>query len=280
MESHEKIDEQLPSEAMDEKSKPQLLLFVLRIGGGIGFLIHILAIVAVFVIRPRLVLTIQSSTSRIELQAQELNQVLFKAEESMLLATETLNNTSDLLAESEDFLGKSSNLLRSVGEMIGEDATTTLLSTRDALEAAIPGSQAIDSMLKALSILEPVTGFSYDPDKSLSQSLDDVAASLEPLPESLREVQSQLDEAAVELDDVAPGLGVVAEDLSQFSDTIQDISEQLESGEDAVESILDAVETIQNRVAPISWISTIILSIFLAFGAISQLTAFLVGKQK
>jgi len=280
MESKEKIEEQLPPEVEDEKRKSQILPFVLRIGGGIGFLIHILAIIAVFVLRPRLVLAVDTFASQLEQESQKINLVLKQAELSLVVASETLRDTGELLAESEDLLGKSSALLRSVGELIGEDATTTIQSTQDALEAAIPGAQTIDSMMKALSVLEPVTGFAYDPNKSLSQSMDDVTASLEPLPASLREVQSQLDEAADELDDLTPGLKDVAEDLSQFSDTINNASGDLNSSEDVFQSIRQAVETIQNRVAPISWISTIIVSVFIALGAISQLSAFLVGKQK
>jgi uncharacterized phage infection (PIP) family protein YhgE len=226
-----------------------------------------------------MVLAIDSFASQLERESLKIYLVLKQAELSLVVTSETLSDTGELLADSEDLLGKSGDLLRSVGAVIGEDATTTIQSTQDALEAAIPGAQAIDSMLKALSILEPVTGFAYDPDKSLSQSMDDVTASLEPLPTSLREVQNQLDEAADELNDLIPGLTGVAEDLSQFSDTIKSVSSDINSTDDLFKSIRQSTERIQNRVAPISWISTIILSVFFALGAISQLTAFLVGKQ-
>ena len=245
-----------------------------------GFAIHLLAILMILIIRPRMVLSIQSFASNMEREAQKLDLVLLKSEQSLSLASKTLSDSVDLLLEADDLLFESSSLLRSVGELVGQDATETILSTQDALEAAIPGSQTIDSMLNALSILEPLTGFSYNPEKSLSQGLNDVSASLEPLPESLREVQSQLVEAADEIDDLAPGMEAVAQDLSNFSDTILEVSEELGTGQNSFQLLYDMIEKIQNRVAPISWISTIILSVFMAFGALSQLSTFLVGKQK
>jgi hypothetical protein len=75
-------------------------------------------------------------------------------------------------------------------------------------------------------------------------------------------------------------LEAVARDLSNFSDTILGISEQMETGQNSFQLLYDLLDKIQNRVAQISWISTIILSLFLAFGALSQLSTFLVGKQK
>jgi methyl-accepting chemotaxis protein len=280
MASTEKEKASPPNDSMVEKREPQFFSSFLRIGGGIGFAIHLLAILIILIIRPRMVLSIQSFASNLEHEAQKLDLVLLKAEQSLSLASTTLSDSADLLFEAEDLLVESSSLLRSVGELVGQDATETILSTQDALEAAIPASQTVDSMLNALSILEPLTGFSYNPEKSLSQGLNDVSASLEPLPGSLREVQTQLVEAASEIDDLTPGLEAVARDLSNFSDTILGISEQMETGQNSFQLLYDLLDKIQNRVAQISWISTIILSLFLAFGALSQLSTFLVGKQK
>jgi methyl-accepting chemotaxis protein len=257
----------------------RILPAVLRIGGGVGFLFHILVILALFIVRPRLVEAVLTLTTEVETQIEDLDRVISDAGVSLTMASKTLDDTGNFLLESKDLLGRSSNLLRSVGELVGEDATKTILSTQDALEAAIPGSQTIDSMLKALSVLEPLTGFSYDPEKTLSQGLEEVAASLEPLPESLVEIRIQLEEAADELDGLAPGLDEVEDDLSDFSEKLDEISTQMEMGKDAFQRIQDGIERVENRVAPISWISTIILSVFFAFGAISQLSAFLFGKQ-
>jgi hypothetical protein len=264
---------------MTTAKKASVLSVILRIASGLGFLIYFVAIVAVFVVRPKWVQKIQDFTQQVEIQILELDLVMSHANQSLMIASTALKDTGDFLLESEDLLGESTVLLESVGELIGEEATTTILSTQDALEAAVPGAEAIDSMLKALSVLEPLTGFAYDPEKSLSQGLEEVSVSLEPLPESLRDIQEQLLQASEEVDQLSPGLSEMSENLSDFSDSILGVSERLEDGEEVFRLVQDALETVQNRVASISWISTIIVSVFLALGAISQLSAFLVGKQ-
>ena len=134
-------------------------------------------------------------------------------------------------------------------------------------------------MLRGLSILEPITGFSYDPEKTLSQSLEEIAIGLEPLPENLREVQTQLNHVADELQEIHPSLDLVVQDLSQFSDDTEGLSLQMNVIGQELVSLRSKLGNFTKGVATFGWISTIILSVFLALGAISNLSVFLVGNQ-
>jgi chromosome segregation ATPase len=260
-------------------SKHRFLGWVLRIGGGFGFLLYILSIVCVIILRPIGVRRITTSTIQINAEIEEITSLLSVTEDALALSSEALRDTSDLMVETGDFLEDSNQLIRSVGEIVGVDAPKTIQSTQDALEAAQPGSQAVDSMLRGLSILEPITGFSYDPEKSLSQSLEEVATGLEPLPENLREVQRELTKVADELDQVYPELDVVAEDLDRFSNSTTTLSEKLNKQVDRLNAISNGIEDFSHRVATFGWISTIILCVFLALGAFSQLTVLFIGRQ-
>ncbi|OGO20256.1 MAG: hypothetical protein A2Z14_00070 [Chloroflexi bacterium RBG_16_48_8] len=134
-------------------------------------------------------------------------------------------------------------------------------------------------MLRGLSVLEPITGFSYDPEKSLSQSLEEVATGLEPLPETLREVQRQLNQVADELDEVHPSLDLVAQDLTRFSENTAELSSQMKLKGESLTSLPGDLDNFIQGVAAFGRISTIILCVFLVLGAISHLSVFLVGNQ-
>ena len=73
---------------------------------------------------------------------------------------------------------------------------------------------------------------------------------------------------------------ISCKDIDKGARWHNEITNQLEAGEQTFFSIEESIEKFQNRVARISWISTIILSVFIALGAISQLSAFHVGKQE
>lgn len=260
-------------------AKHRYLSSILSLSGGFGFLLYILSMVCVIILRPICVRAITTSTIQIGAEIEEIASLLTVTEDALSLSADALRDTSDLMVETGDFLEDSNKLLRSVGEIVGEDAPETIQSTQDALEAAQPGSQAVDAMLRGLSVLEPITGFSYDPEKSLSQSLEEVATALEPLPENLREVQSELNKVADELVQVYPELDVVAQDLDQFSDSTTTLFNKLDRQVDSLNSISNGIEDFNHRVATFGWISTIILCVFLSLGAISNLSVFLVGKQ-
>jgi hypothetical protein len=260
-------------------SKNSLLASVLRITGGFGFILHILTAVLLIIVRPKWVGMISDSASQIFGEVKEIGLLLSLAEESLSLTSLALADTSDLLVETGEFIRDSNILLRSVGKVIGEEAPITIQSTHDALEAAQPGSKAVDTMLRGLSVLEPITGFSYDPEKTLSQSLEEVADGLEPLPETLREVQTQLNQVADELDEVHPSLDLVAQDLTQLSESTAELSLQVKAKVEWLNLIPSDLENFLQRVATFGRISTIILCVFLVLGAISHLSVFLVGNQ-
>jgi hypothetical protein len=259
-------------------SKYPWLASVLRLAGGFGFVLHVLTAVFVIIVRPIWVSAISDSTSKVLGEIEEVGRLVSLTEESLSLASEALDDTSDFLVETGEFIQDSNILLRSVGKIIGEEAPTTIQATQDALEAAQPGSLAIDTMLRGLSVLEPITGFSYDPEKSLSQSLEEIATGLEPLPATLGEVQRQLNQVADELDEVHPSLDLVAGDLTRFSKDTQELSAQIGMQAEKLDMIPGSLETFLQRVAAFGRISTIILCVFLILGAISYLSVFLVGN--
>ncbi len=260
-------------------TKYSVLAPLLKVTGGFGLILHILAAVLVIAVRPMWVGAINDSTLQILGEVEEIGVLLSSVEESLALASEALSDASDLLVETGEFIQDSNILLRSVGKVVGEEAPITIQSTHDAIEAAQSGSQAVETMLRGLSILEPITGFSYDPEKSLSQSLEEVAGGLEPLPDTLREVQRQLNQVADELDEVHPSLDLVAQDLIRLSESTVELSSDMKIKVERLDLIPTDVENFLQRVATFGRISTIILCAFLVLGAISQLSVFLLGTQ-
>jgi methyl-accepting chemotaxis protein len=252
---------------------------VLKVTGFFGFFIHIAAAILVIIVRPMWVGAINDFSLEVLDEVEGIRTIISMTEESLSQASITLSDTSDLLLETGEFIQDSNLVLRSVGGVIGEEAPTIIQSTHDALEAAQSGSKAVDTMLKGLSILEPVTGFSYDPEKSLSQSLEEVADGLEPLPETLREIQRQLNQVADKLDEVHPSLEVVTKDLNSFSESVAELSSQVKSQEERLSFLPGNTENFIQKVAAFGRISTIIVCVFLVLGAISYLSVFRVGNQ-
>jgi methyl-accepting chemotaxis protein len=165
-----------------------------------------------------------------------------------------LSDLSDLLSNSDLFVGDTVEVLDTVGSAIGEDASMTIRATHRAVVAAQGGARAIDSTLSALSVVEFLTGVSYDPEQSLSASLEDVAASLDDLPETLTGVQESMEDSAESLDQLRPRIMRVSGDLESLSENVFSAVDLVESQRVTVRRVAGNVQSLDRELAKWFWV--------------------------
>lgn len=211
-------------------------------------------------------------------QAAGMSGTLGTAADGLAEASATLEETSTTLRQVRRSLEDSEPLLDSVGRLVGEDAPTTLESTRDAILATRTGARAIDQVLRALDAVQFITGVRYDPAESLDQSLGGVAEAIGPLPDSLRAAAGDLDRATEGFRDVELGLAQTADEMRALAISMQNLSWALDAQEVELDRIAAALASASDRATGIVTVTAAVLALTLIGAGLTQTAVLILGR--
>lgn len=256
---------------------PQWFSVMLRAGGAIGATLSLLAVLALPLVTPTLIRKLEDAASSTAEQIEELAQTLDLSAKALKQTASTMRDASGVFSTTNVFIEDSVGLLQTLGVLLGEKAPDTIESTQDALGAAREGAKAIDSTLRALSVIEFLTKVSYDPENSLSASLQEVALSLNPLPGALRDVHEEMNSSALSLDDLRPQFSRIVDDLDAFSRNASTVAQELEKRGNALEGLAGQFEDFSTKISTRIWVLTAFLMSIFSGLAIAQLSVYVVG---
>jgi hypothetical protein len=171
---------------------------------------------------------------------QTIGNTLFVVDNSLVTTTQALDVATGALDNTQVSMTAIENTTRAVAQTVDDtrpviqvvsDLTAnalpqTISGTRGALQVAANSAAGIDAVLAALgsiNILGTDLGLpEYDPDTSLSASLQEVENSLEPLEDSFDDIAISLATADGNLAAVNTQMVGVADSLASFDTTITD----------------------------------------------------------
>ncbi|MER2598286.1 MAG: hypothetical protein ABTQ73_02070 [Caldilineales bacterium] len=166
------------------------------------------------------------------------------ASASVVSAKSTFNTLASTVSSS-------SPTLDSLADFLGEGLPDTLTITQGTLESAAGSAQLIDNVLRTMSGIR-LLGIEYDPQQSLSESLDGISASLDTLPESMRALGTNLG-------GTSQSLPALAQSLDQFGGSLDQINASLGSAQQVMAAYKDLVTRYQGAIRSVnSFIPTIV----------------------
>lgn len=185
-----------------------------------------------------------------------VSQTLDTTEDSLLLAQTTLEQVDTGLTTVvsavegvSQALGETQPMLEEVGRIVSQDVPDSL----DALQSVVPEvartAGVVEDALVALSefrLEQSILGiafgfdlgFDYDPEQSMSESIDSLGTSLDGMSPRLRALQTFMDNASGDLE-------TMGQDIDQVSDTLETLAGQLESAAGLLDSFLGTVNDLQ-----------------------------------
>ncbi len=211
-------------------------------------------------------------------EAAGMSGTLGTAADSLAEASATLEETRATLRQVRRSLEDAEPLLDSVGRLVGDDAPTTLESTRDAILATGSGARAIDQVLRGLATVGFITGVRYDPDESLDKSLAGVAEAIAPLPDALRAAAGDLDRATAGFRDVELGLTQTADEMRALAVSMQNLSWSLDAQRVEFDRIAAALESVADRATEIVTLATGLLALTLIGAGLTQAAVLMFGR--
>ena len=188
-----------------------------------------------------------------------VSQTLDTTEDGLLLAQTTLEQVNaglgTVVSAVEGVsraLGETQPMLEEVGRIVSQDVPDSL----DALQSVVPevarAAGVVEDALIALSefrLEQSILGiafgfdlgFDYDPEQSMSESIDSLGTSLEGMSPRLRALKTFMDNASEDLE-------TMGQDIDQVSETLDTLTAQMESAAGLLGSFLGTVNELQRTI--------------------------------
>jgi uncharacterized phage infection (PIP) family protein YhgE len=251
----------------------------MRVLGVLGIAVSIALAIALLFVPARLIPTVSEILVSAAGGLRGISGSVEQASAGMISAAQVLDSAGETVLDIAESVQNTKQLIESTAGVIETVGETTLEETNQALDSAQAAAQAVDQVLRSLSVLGAITGITYDPQRSLDQAIQDVATGLEPLPRGLIEVSDRLYETAEGFDEVSTGLDQTGGDLRQLSAELNDLGDGLGKLSVRLEDQADSLDRLVERVPLIIWLLVGVIEVLLIGVSLAQVTVINAGRQ-
>jgi methyl-accepting chemotaxis protein len=247
----------------------------MRILGVLGIIASVIIFIALLFLPAQVIPFATEVTTNIADGLRTVSESMASTSSSLQSASDVLDTAAVTIVSISDTVKDTKPLLESAASVVGDVGENTLEKTNQALATAQSAASAVDGVLRGLTFL-PI-GIDYDPERSLGDSLQDVADGLAPLPEGLIDVSEKIQDTADGFDDISGGLDRTGSDIQDLSDNIRDLGERLGILSSSLEGQAKTLDRLVESLPTIIWVSLIILELFVIGVVLAQVTVIVVG---
>jgi hypothetical protein len=243
----------------------------LMLFSAVGLVISVLGLIVVFALSGQVA---SNADHALEITVDTLSstqQNLDLTDRALGEARVALSTTETFVEEAGSGLENTSALMGSLSEILGSDLPDVIEDTQDSLAAAEEGAAVIEDVLRGLNAISGLTGLSYDPEVSLTDSFASMNESLGTIPATLAELDDSLEGAQQNLDDLQTALSQVATPLTESEVVLAEAQASVQAYSSTIEQLAEAVGDLRT-VLP-AWIRTALLALYflLVWLAVSQI---------
>jgi len=248
-----------------------LIGMLLIIASIIGLIFSVVGLVGIWQIQPRINEGLSQTLDLLSDSMGATYQGLVVTQDSMEQSITSVQTLADTVSAIGVTIDTTSPLLDSIATLIGEELPATVESTRQSLISAQQGAAVMDGVLSVLTAIPIISSERYNPDKTLSASLGEVATNIEGLPEKFQDMSAKLSTTSDSLVDVQVGMTTMATDIEAIGQSLEGYNEVMEQYKVTVDTVKKQIDLInagsEQIVTALVWAVTI----FLAWMAIAQI---------
>lgn len=203
---------------------------------------------------------------------------LDSTKQNLDLVQRALGEAEDALGATQSFIEGVDNALQNTGSLIGslsdtlaDDLPAVILESQHALSAAEEGAAVMEDVLYGLNAISALTGLTYDPDVSLTESFARINESLDAIPDTLAEVDESLNAVSENLDDVQTSLADLTGALNESQAVLAEAQASVRDYTETVQDLTVRLGNLQGALP--GWIRTATFSLYflLIWLAVSQI---------
>jgi methyl-accepting chemotaxis protein len=177
--------------------------------------------------------------------------------DSVINSISGLESTVSTLAKS---IEDSAPLVSSLSTLTGDVLPQAVSSAQTSLESAQDGARIIDTVLRALTILNRS---SYEPQIPLHEALGEVSEGLNDIPESLTTMEDSLNTTYDNLEVMQAEISLIAEDIGAINEGLEEGKKVIEQYQELIADMQTRIDRFQSRlpslINTLAWVLTFIL---------------------
>jgi hypothetical protein len=270
----------------------RILGVLVMCAGVLGLVLSLAGLIGVWVLKPTIASSLNSTIVT-------LNSSIITSQKAMEITGEALGSTIDSVNALSTMLGATAAsventqpVLDQFNGFLGESLPSSLRSATTSLETAQQGAEVLDSAIRSLNTFRtllsaaPLIGSfveqpdqPYNPDKSLAESLGDLAADLEGLPDMFTQMAANLDKADDNLATIQSSLTIMSGSVGQISGSLAEYQAMIAQSQASMASVMAMLTNLQNNLASIMNVAAIILSLFFLWLLAAQVVIFSQGYE-
>jgi uncharacterized phage infection (PIP) family protein YhgE len=245
------------------------------IAGVLGLVLSLAGLVGVWMVQPTVAGVVDSTIVT-------LNNSITTSQQAMEITGQALGATVDSVDALSEMLGTTAQsvedtkpTLEQIINIMGETLPSTLASTSQSLTTAGQAADVLDGAIRSLDTFRtvlsaaPLVGAfveapteSYNPERSLSESLGDVAGNLDGLPDTFIEMAADLDKADDNLASIQSNLVTMSNSVGLISGSLREYQTMIGQSQASMESLRSMLTSVQDNLSTILNGIAIVLSLF------------------
>jgi methyl-accepting chemotaxis protein len=244
---------------------------LLIVASVIGLIFSVAGLIGIWQIQPKIE---ESMSQTLDLLSDSLGatyQGLVVTQGSLEQSITSVKTLAETVSAIGVTINTTSPLLDSVATLIGEELPATVETTQQSLRSAQQGAAVMDGVLSVITAIPLISNERYNPDKSLSDSLGEVADDIDGLPAKFQDMSTKLATTSESLVDVEAGMTTMASDIEAIATSLEGFDEVLDQYKVTVNTVKKQIDTITDGSEQIVTVLVWAVTIFLAWMAIAQI---------
>jgi uncharacterized phage infection (PIP) family protein YhgE len=249
-------------------------LFVI-VAGVIGLLISLTGLVGVWVLKPRITAALTTTVDLLLSSVGTSQQALTSAEVALEAGITSVEELADMLANTSTTLADTQPVITQLTDVMGEQLPETMQAATDSLKTTESIAESLEGVIKSFQTFRnllaniPLVGTAippqddtYDPDKTLADSLGELSDSIAGIPAIFSDISTDIDQASGNLDLIKGNLDTMSESVGLISDSLTDYKGMIADSKATMSELESMLADLQHNLKTIITISVIGMWLF------------------
>ena len=254
----------------------RILGVLVMIAGVLGLVLSLAGLVGVWMVQPTISGVAENTIATLNNSISTSQQAMEITGEALGATVDSVDALSAMLATTAQSVEDTAPMLEQIRGIMGETLPATLASTSNSLTTAGQAADVLDGAIRSLDTFRSVLAAAplvgafveqpaqpYNPERSLSDSLGDVATNLENLPATFVEMAGSLDKADDNLASIQSNLVTMSDSVGLISGSLREYQTMIGQSQASMESLQSMLTNLQNNLTAILNGIAIVLSLFL-----------------
>lgn len=270
----------------------RLMGTLVMIAGIIGLLISLSGLVGVWMARPVIAASVNSTITTLSTSIDTSQKAMTVTGQALNATVASVDALSDMLGNTAISLENTQPVLVQLNAVMGVTLPDTLETATESLETAQQAAASLEGAIKSLDTFRMVMASApligglvdapdqpFNPEKPLADSLGDLAVSLQNMPKTFSEMSVNLDKADDNLDAIKDNLTTMSVSVEQISASLREYESMVGESQQSMEDLHTVLTNVQTNLPGILNGAAMVFTLFFLWLLAAQIVIFSQGLE-